>query len=113
MLDENFKPYLLELNHAPSFGTDSTLDEKIKGQVVYDTINLLGLSQKRKKNYKQISKLKSDLRKVQQKKISVPQELKDLSRKDFDDLRNQYESRNKGMFDMLYPILDEITLDPI
>ena len=39
--------------------------------------------------------------------------MKDLCRKDFDDLRNQYESRNKGMFDMIYPILDEITLDPI
>jgi len=52
MLDEDFKPYLLEINHAPSFATDSTLDEKIKGQVIYDAINLLGLSQKRKKNYK-------------------------------------------------------------
>lgn len=31
MLDINFKPYLLEVNHAPSFGTDSPLDEKIKG----------------------------------------------------------------------------------
>ena len=113
MLDENFKPHLLELNHAPSFGTDSSLDEKIKAQVIYDTTNLMGLSQKRKKNYKLISKLKADLRKVQQKKISVPQEIKDIHRKEFDDLRNQYETRNKGMFDMIYPILDEITLDPI
>ena len=64
MLDENFKPYLLEINHAPSFGTDSSLDEKIKGQVIYDTINLLGLSQKRKKNYKQINKLRAELRKL-------------------------------------------------
>ena len=31
MLDENYKPYLLEINHAPSFATDSPLDEKIKG----------------------------------------------------------------------------------
>ena len=44
MLDCKHKPYLLEVNHAPSFGTDSPLDEKIKGQVVYDTLNLLGLS---------------------------------------------------------------------
>ena len=44
MLDEKCKPYLLEINHAPSFGTDSPLDEKIKGQVIYDTLNLLGLN---------------------------------------------------------------------
>ena len=31
MLDENLKPYLIEINHAPSFNTDSPLDEKIKG----------------------------------------------------------------------------------
>lgn len=52
MLTDDVKPYLLEINHAPSFATDSPLDEKIKGQVIYDTVNLLGLSHKRKKNYK-------------------------------------------------------------
>jgi tubulin polyglutamylase TTLL6/13 len=26
MLDENLKPWLLEVNHAPSFHTDSPLD---------------------------------------------------------------------------------------
>lgn len=44
MIDDKFKPYLIEINHAPSFATDSPLDEKIKGQVIYDTLNLLGLS---------------------------------------------------------------------
>ena len=39
--------------------------------------------------------------------------MRDRFRKEFDDLRNQYEFRNKGMFEMIYPILDEITLDPI
>lgn len=72
MLDEKCKPYLLEINHAPSFGTDSPLDEKIKGQVIYDTINLLGLSQKRKRNYKIIKQMKIDLRKIQSKKTLIP-----------------------------------------
>ena len=31
MIDDKIKPYLLEVNHAPSFATDSPLDEKIKG----------------------------------------------------------------------------------
>ena len=31
MLDQNCKPILLEINHAPSFATDSPIDEKIKG----------------------------------------------------------------------------------
>ena len=73
MLDQQCKPILLEINHAPSFATDSPIDEKIKGQVIYDTINMLGLNQKRKKNYKAINKLRVDLRRMQSKKAGVTQ----------------------------------------
>lgn len=113
MIDQNFKPYLLEINHAPSFATDSPLDEKIKGQVIYDTLNLLGLSQKRKKHYKTINQLKRELRRFSSKKVNLAPQQKELFRKQFDEVRNQYEWRNKGNFEMIYPILDDITLDPV
>lgn len=48
MLDSKCKPYLLEVNHSPSFSTDSPLDEKVKGDLIRDTINMLGLTRKRK-----------------------------------------------------------------
>ena len=73
---------------------------------------MLGLSQKRKKNYKAINKLRVDLRRMQSKKTTITQAQRDQFRKEHDELRNQYEFRNKGMFEMIYPILDEITLDP-
>jgi tubulin polyglutamylase TTLL6/13 len=38
MLDYKCKPYLLEVNHSPSFSTDSPLDEKVKGDLIRDTI---------------------------------------------------------------------------
>jgi len=44
ILDSKCKPYLLEVNHSPSFSTDSPLDEKIKGIIIKDTLCLLGLS---------------------------------------------------------------------
>jgi len=44
MLDENLKPWLIEINHAPSFGTDTPLDWKIKKDLIADTIHLLNLS---------------------------------------------------------------------
>ena len=113
MLDENFKPYLLEINHAPSFATDSPLDEKIKGQVIYDTLNLLGLSQIRKKNYRSLKQMRMEIRRFQTRKTSLQPLQRELLRKKFDNIRNQYEFRNKGMYEMIYPILDEITLDPI
>jgi tubulin polyglutamylase TTLL6/13 len=52
MLDRNCKPYLLEVNYSPSFATDSPLDEKVKGDLIKDTVRLLGLTKKRKAMYR-------------------------------------------------------------
>lgn len=49
LLDKNCKPYLLEVNHAPSFATDSPLDYDIKHGLIYDTFKLLNLTVARKK----------------------------------------------------------------
>jgi tubulin polyglutamylase TTLL6/13 len=55
MIDEKGKPWLLEVNHSPSFSTDTPLDYKIKYDLIKDTINLLNLSIKRKTLYDQLS----------------------------------------------------------
>lgn len=51
-LDERVKPWLFEVNALASFGTDSPLDLKIKSELLEETIKLLNLSAKRKRNYK-------------------------------------------------------------
>jgi tubulin polyglutamylase TTLL6/13 len=38
ILDSKLKPWLLEVNHAPSFSTDTPLDFKIKKDLIADTI---------------------------------------------------------------------------
>lgn len=38
ILDSNFKPYLLEVNHTPSFTTDTPLDSLIKKNVIKDSL---------------------------------------------------------------------------
>jgi tubulin polyglutamylase TTLL6/13 len=50
-LDKDSKPWLLEVNHTPSFTTDTPLDLRIKKNLIADTIRLLGLSVKRKMRY--------------------------------------------------------------
>ena len=50
--DANLKPWILEVNHSPSFSTDSPLDFKIKKNLIIDTIKLLNLSYAKKQNYK-------------------------------------------------------------
>ena len=43
LIDEEFKPWLLEINHSPSFCTDSPLDYIIKKSLILDTLLLLNL----------------------------------------------------------------------
>ena len=52
MIDQNLKPWLIEVNNLPSFGTDSKLDKQVKGDLVSDTLKLINLNQKRKKRIK-------------------------------------------------------------
>ena len=48
MLDQSGRPWLIEVNHSPSFTTDSPLDYNIKKNVLRDTLHMLNLSQRRK-----------------------------------------------------------------
>jgi len=40
------KPYLLEVNHTPSFTADTPLDRLIKCQLIRDTLKILNLNMK-------------------------------------------------------------------
>lgn len=44
MLDQKLQPWLLEVNHAPSFATESELDHQVKHEVLQDSFNLLDLN---------------------------------------------------------------------
>lgn len=56
MLDAKMKPYLIEVNHLPSFTCDSPLDEDIKQRLVQQTLDLTcgSLTGKDKKMYEQL-----------------------------------------------------------
>ena len=41
ILDEKLKPWLLEVNQTPSFATESPLDDKIKSELIRDTLALV------------------------------------------------------------------------
>jgi tubulin polyglutamylase TTLL6/13 len=44
IIDHKLKPWLLEVNHTPSFTTDTPLDRNIKENLIKDTIHLLNLN---------------------------------------------------------------------
>ena len=52
MLDDKLRPYIIEINHDPSFETDSPLDFKVKRKLISDTLRLLNLNYYRRIKYK-------------------------------------------------------------
>jgi tubulin polyglutamylase TTLL6/13 len=51
-LDESLKPWIIEVNHAPSFVCDTPLDTKIKRGLLTDVFRLLNLSVSRRQKFK-------------------------------------------------------------
>ena len=41
LLDKKLKPWLLEVNHAPSFNDDTEVDKIVKTALITDTLRLL------------------------------------------------------------------------
>ncbi|CDW74877.1 low quality protein: tubulin polyglutamylase ttll6 [Stylonychia lemnae] len=55
ILDRKLKPWLLEVNHLPSFNSDTQTDEQVKYELIRDVFNILNLSiEHRKKIYKEM-----------------------------------------------------------
>lgn len=46
MLDTELRPWLIEVNHSPSFNIDSPLDLEIKEELITDTIELVRIDPK-------------------------------------------------------------------
>uniref|UniRef100_A0A8D9BIF1 Tubulin polyglutamylase ttll6 n=1 Tax=Cacopsylla melanoneura TaxID=428564 RepID=A0A8D9BIF1_9HEMI len=44
LLDDQLRPFVIEVNHSPSFHTDSSLDLEVKEQVLRDTFLLCNLT---------------------------------------------------------------------
>lgn len=74
MIDEDCKPWLIEVNQSPSFKADSGLDRRIKEKLVTDTINLLNLSTKRKQKWISQSKKVIQQRMMTGKKVKLTPE---------------------------------------
>ncbi len=52
MIDESLKPWLIEVNHTPSFTTDTPFDDQIKSSLIKDTLKLLNISSNNRIRYK-------------------------------------------------------------
>lgn len=49
MITESLEPMIIEINHTPSFETNSELDYRIKKNLILDTLKLMNITEKNKK----------------------------------------------------------------
>jgi tubulin polyglutamylase TTLL6/13 len=49
MIGSDLKPYLIEVNHTPSFETGTPLDYKVKKNLITDALKIMRISSKNKK----------------------------------------------------------------
>nr|XP_023419632.1 tubulin polyglutamylase TTLL6 [Cavia porcellus] len=102
LLDCKLKPWLLEVNHSPSFSTDTRLDREVKDRLLYDTLVLINLGSCDKK--KVLEEERQRGRFLQQCRS---REVRMEETKGFQAVRLQktekYEKENCGGFRLIYP----------
>lgn len=103
MLDYKLKPWLIEVNHTPSFSTDTPFDRKIKKGVIRDTLNLMNISIKNRINYKEKRKIEMQQRIMSSKKVKLSVEEKQKLAEQAQKERDSWEQKHLGGFTKIYP----------
>ncbi|CAK6438328.1 unnamed protein product [Pipistrellus nathusii] len=105
LLDRKLKPWLLEVNHSPSFSTDSSLDKEVKDSLLFDTLVLINLGSCDKKKVLEEEKQRGRFLQQCRSREAKIEELKG-----FQALRREktekYEKENCGRFHLIYPSLN-------
>eukprot|EP00929_Paragymnodinium_shiwhaense_P108345 TRINITY_DN74661_c0_g1_i1.p1 TRINITY_DN74661_c0_g1~~TRINITY_DN74661_c0_g1_i1.p1 ORF type:complete len:811 (-),score=138.77 TRINITY_DN74661_c0_g1_i1:66-2498(-) len=103
MLDQKLQPWLLEVNHAPSFATESELDKVVKEDVLRDTLVLLDLRPEKRLEKKREAreKMESYQNGAAGEKVSAAEKMAKVQEIALQ--RTQWEDANCGGYRRLYP----------
>ncbi|XP_071983578.1 tubulin polyglutamylase TTLL7 isoform X5 [Engystomops pustulosus] len=130
ILDRKLKPWLLEINRAPSFGTDQKIDHDVKKGVLLNALKLLNIrASDKKKNLakqkaeaqkrlygqgsmKRLSPGSSDWEKQRHTLERRREELKErLAQVRKQISKEEYENRHMGNYRRIYPPEDKLLLE--
>ncbi|XP_026190220.1 probable beta-tubulin polyglutamylase [Cyclospora cayetanensis] len=110
LLDHKLQPWLIEVNHSPSFATDSALDKQVKFAVIRDAVKLVGISAKNRKRYLAAQKatldrsLKTSLPSVQKREERM--RVKAEAEAECARQQTDWEDRHLGGYQRIYPTND-------
>ena len=105
LIDQNLKPWLLEVNYNPSLATSTPLDRWIKQGVVADAFRILNLTPRKRNRGKRKtrSELLKRLTKKSKRKRVTAEEIRSMQRKN-EVKKNAQENRNLGNYERIFPM---------
>uniref|UniRef100_A0A8C3GGY4 Tubulin polyglutamylase TTLL13 n=1 Tax=Cairina moschata TaxID=8855 RepID=A0A8C3GGY4_CAIMO len=105
LLDRKLKPWLLEVNHSPSFTTDTRLDREVKDALLCDTINLINVHACNKRKV-----LEEDRQRAKERLLQSHQAPRVSRRKELESTQaawlsqaEEYENSHLGSYRRIYP----------
>lgn len=111
MLDHKLNPYLIEINYTPSFTTDTPLDKHIKKNLIYDTMNILNINDKWKKDMKTKRDKEIQDRMVSGKRRKYTNEERKLHMNEEAKKRDAYEADHIGGYTKIFLISEDQLLE--
>ncbi|XP_023409157.2 tubulin polyglutamylase TTLL6 [Loxodonta africana] len=105
LLDCKLKPWLLEVNHSPSFSTDSWLDKEVKDSLLYDTLVLINLGTCDKKKVLEEERQRGRFLQQCHSRETRIEEVKGFQAV-WLEKTEKYEKENRGGFRLIYPSLN-------
>ena len=102
LIDEKAEPYLLEVNHTPSFTADTPLDKTIKKNLLVDTLVLMNINLESKKTKVNQIRENNELR-AQGHRTKLTPEQRSSIRYQQTSQRDLYEQGHSKRFTKVYP----------
>ncbi|XP_076464953.1 tubulin polyglutamylase ttll6-like isoform X4 [Babylonia areolata] len=104
LLDKRLRPYVIEVNHSPSFSTDAQLDREIKGTLIWDTLGLInfGAIDRRRCLEEERRRIKDRLLGKNTKK-ETKEEL-EVAQQQYLEQLECYEDTHLGNFRRIFPV---------
>nr|XP_040032835.1 tubulin polyglutamylase ttll6 isoform X1 [Gasterosteus aculeatus aculeatus] len=103
LLDHRLRPWVLEVNHSPSFTTDSPLDREVKDALLYDTLVLINLDAcDRRKITKEERRRVKDRLQQNSTREARSEELRQCQAATLEQME-RYEAKHLGGFRRIYP----------
>lgn len=103
MIDEQLKPHLLEVNHSPSFNTDSQLDYEIKSRVISEALRLVNITPEQRKHGDKLQKNLFRMRMTGTKTFKETKVLLAQKKGKLSMQRDQYEEEVDTGYIKIYP----------